>query len=131
MGDDGRVSAPRPAGLSRRTLVLSAALLAGAIIVGVTLVAVLADPGTPDDPATSQTYDDGAPRIIARPNSGTAPKDVGDRGGAAQLALLGLVVVSVVGIGLVVAKGGGAKARRSRNAWHAAAASDHDGAIDP
>lgn len=41
--------------------------------------------------------------IIPRPNSGEAPEEAGDRGGALQLLVLGLVVVAVAGgIALVV-----------------------------
>lgn len=32
-------------------------------------------------------------QIIPKPNSGTAPQDAGDRGGALQLTLLGLLVL--------------------------------------
>lgn len=37
------------------------------------------------------------PHIIPRPNSGHEPTDAGDRGGALQLLVLGLVVVAVSG----------------------------------
>lgn len=37
------------------------------------------------------------PDIVPRPNSGTAPGEAGDRGGALQLGLLGLVVVMIGG----------------------------------
>jgi hypothetical protein len=37
------------------------------------------------------------PHIIPRPNEGHQPIDAGDRGGALQLALLGLMVVAVGG----------------------------------
>jgi hypothetical protein len=37
------------------------------------------------------------PHIIPRPNSGHDPTEAGDRGGALQLLILGLVVVAVGG----------------------------------
>ncbi|MGE3621790.1 MAG: hypothetical protein AB7L84_15145 [Acidimicrobiia bacterium] len=50
-----------------------------------------------------------APDIIPRPNSGSEPTEAGDRGGALQLGLLGLLVAAVGG-------GGYALARQSRRA---------------
>lgn len=38
-----------------------------------------------------------APDIIPQPNSGQAPAEAGDRGGALQLLILGAVVVAVGG----------------------------------
>lgn len=38
-----------------------------------------------------------APDIVPRPNSGHAPTESGDRGGALQLLVLGLVVAAVGG----------------------------------
>lgn len=35
--------------------------------------------------------------IVPRPNSGEAPEDAGDRGGALQLLVVGLIVVAVSG----------------------------------
>jgi uncharacterized protein HemX len=37
------------------------------------------------------------PEMIPRPNSGSAPQEAGDRGGALQLGLLALVVVVIGG----------------------------------
>jgi hypothetical protein len=48
--------------------------------------------------------------IIPRPNSGQKPEDAGDRGGALQLALLGLVVVVLAGGTLHVVR----QSRRAR-----------------
>jgi len=39
-----------------------------------------------------------APDIVPRPNSGAAPAEAGDRGGALQLGLLTLVVVLIGGV---------------------------------
>lgn len=113
----------------RRTLVLSAAILAGAIIGGVVLFAVLADPGPAKKPAAATADGAAPPHIIPRPNEGTPPKDPGDRGGWEQLTLLGLVMVGVTVIAVLALKGGGAKARAGREAWKAAAESGHDGAV--
>jgi hypothetical protein len=58
--------------------------------------------GAGDDPgATTSTtaFDDGDQRIIPRPNSGHEPTEAGDRGGALQLAVLGLIVVGVGVVG--------------------------------
>lgn len=38
-----------------------------------------------------------APDIVPRPNSGHAPTEAGDRGGALQLLVLGLVVAAIGG----------------------------------
>lgn len=64
-------------------------------------------------PAAAQ--DDGGVRvptqdIIPEPNSGEAPHEAGDRGGALQLLLLGLVVVAIAGGGWHIAR----QARRGR-----------------
>jgi hypothetical protein len=40
--------------------------------------------------------------MIPRPNSGHEPSEAGDRGGALQLALLGLIVVGVGVVGYKV-----------------------------
>ena len=42
--------------------------------------------------------------IIPEPNSGEAPHEAGDRGGALQLLLLGAVVVAVAGGGWHIAR---------------------------
>ena len=51
------------------------------------------------------------PHIIPRPNSGHAPTEAGDRGGALQLAVLGLVVVGIGGAVLHLVR----QSRRSRS----------------
>jgi hypothetical protein len=42
--------------------------------------------------------------VIPRPNSGSAPQQMGDRGGAGQLALLGLLVVAISSVGVIVVR---------------------------
>ncbi len=59
-----------------------------------------------DQPSSSQVP---TQEIVPKPNSGAAPDDAGDRGGALQLALLALVVA---GVGLAV----GHLVRQSRRA---------------
>jgi hypothetical protein len=55
------------------------------------------EPGTTSTTSTSVTPFSGDvdQRIIPRPNSGHPPQDAGDRGGALQFALLGLIVLGV------------------------------------
>ncbi len=48
--------------------------------------------------------------IIPRPNSGSAPQEAGDRGGALQLGLLALLVVAIGGTVLVLVR----QSRRAR-----------------
>ena len=85
----------------RKSLALVAFLL---IVVAFTAGAPAAPAGAGDDPdrTTTTAFDDGDQRIIPRPNSGHDPEDAGDRGGALQLALLGLIVVGVGVIGVKV-----------------------------
>ena len=109
----------------RRTLIISAVLLFGVIALGVGAIALFSDPGPPSPAQGSQA----TPRIIEQPNTGSAPENPGDRGGWEQLALMGLVLASLVGIGVVIARGGGAKAKANRDAWKAAAATGEDGAV--
>lgn len=71
------------------------ALLA-ALVLAVTLVtpsAAVSAAGAQGAPPTGAP----APDIVPRPNAGHAPEEAGDRGGALQLLVLGLVVVAVAG----------------------------------
>ena len=54
-------------------------------------VPAAAQDGTP----TSTTVAVPSQDIVPRPNSGSAPKEAGDRGGALQIGLLALVVVAI------------------------------------
>ncbi|NLD77095.1 MAG: hypothetical protein GX643_10555 [Acidimicrobiales bacterium] len=102
-----------------------------AIVGGTALVATLVDSDSISDP-TVEVDEMGQPKpqIIPKPNSGKAPEDPGDRGGWAQLGLLGLIVVTVGGVTYGIVRGT-KRSRAGRAAWLAAAESDHDGALEP
>jgi len=127
------VAAPRssaPTGPDRRTIIVAAVVLFVAIAGGVAAVAFRTDSGIRQQPSTSSDAEgDVIPRIIPRPDEGSAPKNAGDRGGWEQLAVFGLMMMAMAGIGLVIFRGG-RSARAGRAAWRAAAASGHDGAVD-
>ena len=110
-----------PSSPDRRTLVLSALVLGLVLTAGVIFVALTVDSGTRKDTQGQLQEDGGAkPHIIPLPNSGTAPKNPGDRGGWEQLMLFGLMTVGVGVIG-VFALRGNRSARANRAAWRAAA----------
>ena len=112
--------------IERKTIIFSALVLFGALVLGIILMAVFADPGTEPQPTTTES---GSPHIIDRPNSGTKPTRPGDRGGSEQLLLLGVMVLALGGIGYVAFRGG-AKAKANRERWKAAGESGQDGALD-
>lgn len=58
-----------------------------------TLPAGAQDDSTPRPAVQVDEGDGPLPGIIPKPNSGSAPTDAADRGGALQLALLGLIVL--------------------------------------
>lgn len=72
------------------------------IVVALTLVAAVPARAGDDPDITTTTFDDGDQRIIPRPNSGHEPTEAGDRGGALQLAVLGLIVVGVGVVGFKI-----------------------------
>jgi hypothetical protein len=83
------------------------------LVLGLALALVLAcgaPAGAQQEPTTLPLPEVSVPHIIPRPNSGHAPEDAGDRGGALQLGLLGLVVVALAGGGLHVVR----QSRRAR-----------------
>ena len=107
-------SPPRPADGERRRFVVAGALFIGALIVLITLVAVLGG-GSGDERQTTVTTvacapDDtacriaqqsaGRPSIIPEPGEGRAPDDPGEPGGWAQVALFGVIVAA---LGAIVA----------------------------
>jgi uncharacterized protein HemX len=76
-----------------------------ALLAALTTLVVLALPAGAQDPSSSTTTTAAVPTqdIVPEPDSGRAPTDAGDRGGALQLGLLALVVVVLGGavVGLV------------------------------
>lgn len=116
-----------------RIVVVCLAVLV-ALIAGTALIAAFVDDGSPAEPSAqvegAEGQEAGAPpEIVPQPNSGKAPDEAGDRGGWAQLTLLGLIVAAVVGIGFVVMRGS-RRSRANRAAWLAATESGRDGALD-
>lgn len=113
-----------------RVVVVALAVLV-AMIVATALVASVIDDGKPADPPVTAEGEElySSPAIIPKPNSGEAPDEAGDRGGWAQLALLGMIVLALGGIGFAVARGS-RRSRANRAEWLAAADSDSDGVID-
>ena len=81
------------------------AALAGLVAAAALLVALL-PPAAAQGPSTTTTVpvvEDPGEGIVPEPDSGEPPTEAGDRGGALQLALLGLVVVVLVaGVVLLV-----------------------------
>jgi uncharacterized protein HemX len=62
-------------------------------------------PAAAQDPGSTTSITAGAPTqdIVPEPNSGEAPSEAGDRGGALQLGLLALVLLVIAGaVGLLV-----------------------------
>ncbi len=118
--------------IPRKTIWLAAFVMIGLTAIGVIGVAAIApgDSGGPRRDTKGQLAEDGGdkPHIIERPNSGTAPKDNGDRGGWEQLALFGVLTVAIGGITYMMVRSRG-RAETGRKAWAAAAASGHDGAV--
>jgi hypothetical protein len=84
------------------------------LAVALLAVALSATPAAAQDPGTGTTTTTlaglPAPDIIPQPNTDSAPTEAGDRGGALQLALLGLVVVAIGGAVIVLVR----QSRRAR-----------------
>ena len=109
-------------------VVTAAVSLLGVILGGAILVATLSkQPTAAQQRRAHADAVSSTPRSIDQPNSGTAPKHPGDRGGWEQLTLLGLIVGAVAIGGFALWRGGG-KAKAGREAWRAAAATGRDGA---
>jgi hypothetical protein len=92
--------------------------LLGALALGVAVVVLGAAPALGQEPPpvgttpTTPTTLAQVPTndIVVKPNTGTPPASSGDRGGAAQVLLLGLLVAGVAGIGALVVR----ESRRAR-----------------
>lgn len=111
----------------RRTLVVSALALLVVIVGGMAIVALTTDPGPRADTQGQLAEQGGAkPHIIPRPGEGQAPAAPNERGGSEQLALFGLVLAAMAGIGVVVFRGT-KTARAGRAQWLAAGRSGRDG----
>lgn len=126
---DPRSSRPEP--VSNRIVLLGAVGLVVILLLGILIVVLSGDDTPAGSPPTSApvtvTTPDGSlvpdgdrPSIIPRPNEGTGPTEAGDPGGSAQLALFGLLVLSIGGIGFMVFHGG-KKTQANRARWLAAA----------
>ena len=111
---------------SRRSLWIAAAILFGAMTVGVLAVAVFSKPTSA--PVTAPAGGE-PPKSIPLPNSGQKPEKPGDRGGWEQLLLFSVVCLSVTAIFAGATRGGSKKAKAGRAAWKAAGESGHDGAV--
>lgn len=113
----------------RRTLIVSALALVIVIVGGMAIVAITTDTGPRKDTQGQLAEEGGAkPHIIPRPGEGQAPSAPNERGGSEQLALFGLMMVAMVGIGVVVFRGG-KRARAGRAEWLAAGRTGHDGVM--
>ena len=115
----------------RRTLVVSALALIIVIVGGMAIVAISsdADQGPRRDTQGQLQEQGGAkPHIIPQPGDGQAPSAPNERGGSEQLALFGLVMAAITGIGVVIFRGG-KQARKGRAEWMAAGRTGHDGVL--
>jgi uncharacterized protein HemX len=79
------------------------------VVAGLVALACVVALGVPaaaqeSDPTTTVAPEAESPRIIPRPNSGAEPQETGDRGGALQLALLGLLIVVIGGAVLLLVR---------------------------
>jgi hypothetical protein len=69
-------------------------------------------PAGAQDPGSTTSITAGAPTqdIVPEPNSGEAPSEAGDRGGALQLGLLALVLCAIAGVVVLLVR----QSRRAR-----------------
>lgn len=116
---------PAYANVDPKMVKLAAAALLASIVAGVLMFVSLS--GSDPQPTTQSG---GKPRIIEQPNSGKAPETSGDRGGSAQLILMGGLVIVVIGIGVAAMRSGSRNAKAGREAWREAGRSGRDGAVD-
>lgn len=113
----------------RRTLVVSALALIIVIVGGMAIVAITSDAETQNDPQAQVAGEEApSPAIIPQPGEGKAPSSPNERGGSEQLALFGLVLAAMAGIGVVVFRGG-KRAQAGRAEWAAAGRTGHDGVL--
>ena len=83
------------------------------ILAGLLALALTARAGGAQEPGTTTTSLPQVPTqdIVPAAELGEAPDDAGDRGGALQLAVLGLVVVAIGGVVVMVVR----QSRRARD----------------
>jgi len=113
----------------RKTIWLSALAMVVILLGGLLVTTVVLDAGPAGKTKVDVTDSSGAkPVSIPQPNTGTGPKTSGDRGGWEQLAVFGLMLGAMLGIGVVVFRGG-KKSRAGKAQWMAAGESGHDGAL--
>lgn len=126
---------------SRSSIVIAAVVMVCALAVGGAIVAITNGSGERERSLGATTEAElvaemaregtltGSPDIIPDPNQGVAPTDPGDPGGWQQLALFGVLVLALMGIGIVIFRGG-KQAQANRARWREAAATGRDGAAD-
>jgi len=116
---------------ARRTTIIAALVVFGAVIVGAVLVVLLSGDGDGDGSSATTTSivvgPDGEelpayerPSSLPEPGSGRAPEDSGDPGGWEQGLLFGLLAVALLGIGVAIFRGG-RRAQAGRARWREAA----------
>lgn len=93
-----------------RRVLLVVGIIAASLAVATAPAAAQTDAESPSGIEISEPEADGS-GIIPKPNSGRAPESATDRGGALQLALLGLIVVFPI-VAIVSVR---RQARRSRD----------------
>lgn len=131
----------RPEPVSNRMVALGAVGLVVILLLGILIVVLAGDDTPAGSPPTTVpvtvTTPDGSvvpggerPSSIPLPSEGTGPTESGDPGGVEQLALFGLLVVAVAGIGFVIFRGG-KKTRANRALWLAAAEQPEPSADSP
>lgn len=86
---------PHHRSTSRRAAVLATASVAALLLALLAPARALAQDGESEAPAGE---------IIPKPGSGEAPDEAGDRGGALQLGLLGLVTLAIAGIAVYLVR---------------------------
>jgi len=114
---------------SRQTIWLSGLAMVVILLGGLLVTTVILDSGPAKATQAQLQEEPGAkPVSIPGPNQGVAPKTPGERGGWEQLTVFGLMLGAMLGIGVVVFRGG-KKARAGKAQWMAAGESGHDGAL--
>ena len=116
---------------SRPAMFVAAAVVFGTMLIGAIAVTLSSGSSTATPTPTTSAAVVGLdglpvrkadpPSSLPRPNTGRAPEEAGDPGGWEQGLVFALVAVGMLGIGVVVFRGGKAT-RARRDEWRAAAA---------